>query len=360
MLSEEYLNRSRPDFAKMEAFGFRREESLFTYREVLPGGQFRAELDVTEDGQPRGRVIDLDTGEEYLPIRIEGQSGGFVGKVRQLYLEFLERVRTECFVPVSFIYDQANRIEGWIHREYGVTAEFPWERYPGNGTFKCPGNGKWFAAILTVEFGKLAGGAAYAHDENTVVEVINLKADPDQIPALTKTPGVYPAWHMNKKHWISVILDDTADDETVRELIRESYRLASSGKGKGKAAGATGAWMIPSNPSVYDVDAGFRSGGGEIEWHQHNRVQAGDEVYIYCSAPLSAVIYRCEVVAADLEYHGMFKESKGYTKSMRIRLIEKYPPDKYPLSFLKAHGGSVCRSARSVPAELLEAIRAKR
>ena len=117
--------------------------------------------------------------------------------------------------------------------------------------------------------------------------------------------------------------------------------------------------MIPSNPAYYDVDAGFRAGGGEIEWHQHTKVKAGDELYIYCSAPLSAIIYRCEVVAADLTYHGMFKESKGYEKSMRIRLIEKYPPDKYPLSFMKAHGGSAVRSARSMPAELLAAVRAE-
>ena len=118
--------------------------------------------------------------------------------------------------------------------------------------------------------------------------------------------------------------------------------------------------MIPSNPKIYDVDAGFRRGRGEIEWHQHNNIQPGDEVYIYSSAPNSALLYRCEVVASDLKYHGMFKESKGYERSMRIRLIEKYSKDKYPLSFLKAHGGSVVRSARSMPKELYEAIKKSR
>jgi len=155
-----------------------------------------------------------------------------------------------------------------------------------------------------------------------------------------------------------VILDDTLPDEEIMELIRGSHALTSKGKGSSAGSGprAAGVWMIPSNPAYYDVDAGFRGGKGEIEWHQHTKVKAGDEVYIYSSAPNSAILYRCAVVAADLPYRGMFKESKGYTKSMRIRLIEKYPPDKYPLAFLKAHGGSAVRSARSMPSELYEAI----
>ena len=60
--------------------------------------------------------------------------------------------------------------------------------------------------------------------------------------------------------------------------------------------------------------------------------------------------------ASDLRYRGMFAESKGYERAMRIRLIEKYPKDRYPLSFMKANGGSVIRSARRMPQQLLEAM----
>ena len=372
MLESDFFKRSRPDFRKLEAFGFQcasgnnDDTHSYTYSEELPDGQFRAELSVSEDGVIAGRVIDLETNEEYLPIRVENQIGSFSGTVREMYLEFLATIDRACFVPVHFMFDQANRAEAWISREYGVDVEFPWEKYPGNGTFKCSENGKWFAALLTVEYGKLANDAdvadagtdTRAHDDEEVVEVINLKADPEKIPALTKIPGVHPAWHMNKKHWISVILDDTLTDAQAFDLIRESYRLVSDGKPT--KVKSTGAWMIPSNPKIYDVDAGFRGGRGEIEWHQHNNIKPGDEVYIYSSAPNSAILYRCEVVASDLHYHGMFKESKGYERSMRIRLIEKYPPDKYPLAFIKAHGGSVVRSARSMPKELYEAIKKTR
>ena len=352
-IESEYFKRRRPDWQKLEAFGFKKAKGLFHYEALLDGGDFRGELFVTERGEVSGRVIDLDTDEEYLPIRLADQVGEFVGTVREKYLEFLMRIDEACFVPVDFIYDQANRIEAAIISEYGVSPEFPWEKYPGDGTFKCKGNGKWFAAILTVEYGKLGDDSARHDDE--IVEVVNLKADPDEMESLTSRDGIYPAYHMNKTHWISVVLDDTLDDSAVMELVRKSHRLA--GEGSAKRVAGTGAWMIPSNPKVYNVDAGFRGGRGVIEWHQHNDVKPGDEVFIYCSAPYSALIYRCEVVASDIPYKGMFKESKGYRRAMRIRLIEKYPPEKFPLTFIKEHGGSVVRSARSMPAELYEAIK---
>ena len=364
-MEQDYFRRHRPAFAKMRPFGFAETEGMLEYREDFMDGQFEALLQVAEDGSIRGCVTDLDTGEEYLPIRARDQIGGFVGSVREGYLAVLARIRDACFVPVDFMYDQANRIAAALEQKYGSPAEFPWEKYPGNGTFKCLSNGKWYAAILTVAFGKLKHAEGQrqvrpgmpddpAHDADTIVEVINLKSDPDLIPTLASAPGIYTAWHMNKKHWLSVILDDTLTDAQLMALIDASFRLVEDKKTAAHVTG--GVWMIPSNPKVYDIDTEFAEAGGVIEWHQHNNIRPGDEVYIYSAAPNSALMYRCEVEASDLAYHGMFMESKGYERAMRIRLIEKYSKEKFPLSFLKAHGGSAVRSARRMPQELLEAI----
>ena len=407
VLEKDFFGRHRPDFAKMKAAGFREEGEALVYEEDFLDGQFRAVLSVgresggakaalkssgakaalesggaksalksngaesalesggakaareNRNSEVRGSVIDLDTGEEYLPLRAKRQIGGFVGEVREAYLQVLENVRAKCFRAVDFRYDQSNRISALIGESFGAAPEFPWEKYPGNGAYKC-GNGKWFALILTVEFGKLQPAEAQKagrHDASEIVEVINLKADPERIPELIHGRGVYAAWHMNKKHWISVILDDTLQDGDVMELISESFGLVN---GKAAAGRVTGdAWIIPSNPKIYDVDAGFAAGGGVIEWHQHNSIKAGDELYIYSTAPNSAILYRCAVEAADLKYHGMFTGKKGYVRSMRIRLVEKYPPDRFPLSFMKENGGSVIRSARRMPQQLLEAMRKK-
>ncbi len=63
-----------------------------------------------------------------------------------------------------------------------------------------------------------------ADDEN--FESINLKHDPELIPNLIDTySGIRPAYHMNKKHWISVFMDDDVPDELIAKLVRRSYEL---------------------------------------------------------------------------------------------------------------------------------------
>ena len=359
-IETDFFKRHRPAFGKMEAGGFQKTGNGYVYEERFLDGQFLARLTVGEDGTIQGKVLDMDTEEEYLPIRAVNQTGSFVGSVREAYFRVLAGVRDRTFIPVDFIYDQTNRIAALIERTYGDLAEFPWDKYPGNGVYKCKENGKWYAAVLTVARGKLEekteeGGSVC--DPEEIVEVINLKADPDQIPDLTGLAGIYPAWHMNKKHWISVLLDGTLPEEKIMDLIRESHLLVSAGKSSAPAR--SDAWIIPSNPKIYDVDAGFARGGGCIEWHQHNDIRAGDTLFIYSAAPNSAILYRCRVEEADLGYQGMFKGKKGYTRSMRIRLIDRYRKDQFPLSFMKANGGSAIRSARRMPGQLLEAMERK-
>ena len=42
--------------------------------------------------------------------------------------------------------------------------------------------------------------------------------------------GVGPAIHMNKKNWVTITLDDTLDDETIENLIADSYQIISESK----------------------------------------------------------------------------------------------------------------------------------
>ena len=42
-----------------------------------------------------------------------------------------------------------------------------------------------------------------------------------------KYEAVIPAYHLNKEHWNSVILDGTVEESDIREMIGESYRLTA-------------------------------------------------------------------------------------------------------------------------------------
>ena len=59
---------------------------------------------------------------------------------------------------------------------------------------------------------------------------INLKCDPEHAEALRAIyPAVLPGYHMDKRHWNTIILDGSIPDEVIHEMIDDSYALVVKG-----------------------------------------------------------------------------------------------------------------------------------
>ena len=112
-------------------------------------------------------------------------------------------------------------IEKYINENYDAIQEYPWEKYPNFTTFKHSNNKKWFALIADVPFEKLE------IKKDGIVDVINLKNIPEMIGSLRKNEGILPAYHMNKEHWITILLNGTVPKQKICELIDISYDLTS-------------------------------------------------------------------------------------------------------------------------------------
>ncbi|MGO8670966.1 MAG: MmcQ/YjbR family DNA-binding protein [Capsulimonadaceae bacterium] len=55
---------------------------------------------------------------------------------------------------------------------------------------------------------------------------VNLKCDPDEAEALrAEFTSITPGYHMNKRHWNTVILDGTVPDDVIESMIDSSYDL---------------------------------------------------------------------------------------------------------------------------------------
>jgi len=111
------------------------------------------------------------------------------------------------------------KIEKYINENYDILQENPWSTAPNFTTFKHKDNKKWFALIMDIPFEKLK------IEKQGLVDVINLKNIPEMIGGLRKEAGIFPAYHMNKEYWITVILDGTVPIEKVCDLIDISYEL---------------------------------------------------------------------------------------------------------------------------------------
>lgn len=113
------------------------------------------------------------------------------------------------------------KIEEYINQNYDALQEYPWEKYPSDTTFKHKDNKKWFALIMTIRYEKLK------IDKSGNVDVINVKIIPDMIGSLRREEGILPAYHMNKEHWITILLDGTVSKQKICDLIDLSYELTS-------------------------------------------------------------------------------------------------------------------------------------
>lgn len=221
-IEEKVFERKRFVKEKMLDFGFTENDGGYCYETDFMDGDFSAVLQVSKSGEIACRVVDKMNGEEYSQIRIDSSRSGYVQSVRTAYEELLGHIAEECCKEVSFASDQANRIAERIAGTYDTLPDYPWDGsgYQHFGVFRHSGNSKWFALIMNVKRRVLTKD----HDESAV-DVVNLKAERDAIAKLTQRPGIYPAYHMNRKYWISVALDGLLTDDEVMALVSESFRL---------------------------------------------------------------------------------------------------------------------------------------
>ena len=110
-------------------------------------------------------------------------------------------------------------LEEFISSAYGVDAEYPWARYPGNAVFRHRSNQKWFALVMDIPKSKLG-----LEGEGSL-DVLNLKCDPLLIGSLREERGFFPAYHMSKTSWMTVALDGSVEDEKLKWLLGLSYDL---------------------------------------------------------------------------------------------------------------------------------------
>ncbi|MBQ3379024.1 MAG: MmcQ/YjbR family DNA-binding protein [Clostridia bacterium] len=351
-VENEVFNKRRADFDKLVSYGFTKDGDVYTYSTDIMDGEFRADVFVDIEGNITGRVFDLALNEEYLPIRAPLHTGAFVGAVRLAYADALERIADACFEKKPFISEQANRITGLIYEKYAESPDYPFKTAEDYGVFRCPENRKWYALIMTVEKNKLKKDGG--DDGGETVEIMNVKTDPAMSSELLNTEGIYPAYHMNHKSWVSVLLDGTLSDERIMTLVDISRQFAMSAKNKRRISEGTANWIIPANPRFYDVDSAFES-SREIIWKQGKGIQKGDVVYMYVGAPACAVRYKCVVTKTQIPYEYSDKNVK-MRYVMKIKLLKKYPPDKFSFRWLKSIGINTVRGPRGTTDKFLEAI----
>ena len=152
------------DADKLTACGFHSTQTGYENSFPIMQDQYRVVISITSDGTADFRVFDCETSEEYIPAHVYHSTGSFVGEV---------------------------------HKE-------------------------WFAVVGRIPREKIG------IEEGGLAEVINLKDEPEAVTARINEKKAYPAYHMNKQHWYTVLLDDRLADDEMINLIKISFKIVNS------------------------------------------------------------------------------------------------------------------------------------
>ena len=104
---------------------------------------------------------------------------------------------------------------------YSTSPDYHFDGDYETAVFRHQDNQKWFALVMGVSRRK------FGLDSDEITDVVNLKLPIELFGSFGASQGVYPAYHMNKLHWISVLLND-APDETVKFLLDVSFEATQT------------------------------------------------------------------------------------------------------------------------------------
>ena len=201
---------------KARDYGFVENGEVWNYSCQILQGDFSMTVSITPDNISF-QVFDQETGDLYPQVHMESMRGSFVASIREACLEILYQIRKACFDVQDFIFPQTKRIMAQVQKKYGNQLEYLWEKSPDTAVLRHEGNQKWYAVLMRIPWDKLEKG------REGLVEAVNLKHD--QVADLLSQKGIYPAFHMNKRYWISLALDDTLSDDDVLDLLEISWNL---------------------------------------------------------------------------------------------------------------------------------------
>lgn len=211
------------DFSRLVALGFEEREGKFYFCAPL-WEELELRISVKRTGDISAAVYDRETGDPFTLFLAEEAQGEFVGTVREKYEAALKKIAAAACETEIFQSAGAKSAIAYIRNTYHSELEYLWEKNTETSIWRRNDNKKWYGVLMKVSRRKFG----LPSDERA--EVINLRMEPAALDSCLDGKNFFRGWHMNKKHWVSVILDGGITNETLFSMIDESYRLAKKSK----------------------------------------------------------------------------------------------------------------------------------
>ena len=135
----------------------------------------------------------------------------------QLSQEAEEMVFQWCYSVATSLVALKEKWNHWILENVTPYSTMPFKKSAAT-VYNVKENGKWYALMMEIPFSKLG----ITSDE--IALILNVKISPEEKETLLQKEGVFEAYHMNKKHWISIALNVCKDEAFIQKCIVNSYK----------------------------------------------------------------------------------------------------------------------------------------
>ncbi len=215
---QDFFHLKKPNLKALQEYGFQPKEGGYTWVTSIVDNSFILRVNVSNLGQVQIEVQDAETKDPYTLYATKA-SGEYVKSVRMALEEILQEIANTCFVSNVFQSPQSQAVIEYIENQYQATLEFLWEKYPDVAIWRHSDNNKWFGLIARLPLSKLGLDV----QEEGEILVLHWPKELIQQEVQAQEKDAYPAWHMNKTHWYSVILNDGLSNQEVFQRIDESF-----------------------------------------------------------------------------------------------------------------------------------------
>ena len=220
---EKYFTKRAINYSKLIKYGFKKDENKYIYKTKILDNAFEVKV-IISDTEKYSKIIELEDNIEYVLVDVEDATGEFVGNVRNEYENVIKDIVEKCTNKEVFKNNQTKEIINYISNKYNDELEFLWEKFDDNAIWRNKQNNKWYGALLTIAESK------FGVDSDKTVEVIDLRYQKEEIENIIDNIKIFPGYHMNKKSWITIKLDNSVETQKIIELIDNSYILSIGNK----------------------------------------------------------------------------------------------------------------------------------
>lgn len=213
------LNKYQIDYDKLIQFGFKKDKDGYLLNIDSNNKDFSFFIKIN-DTDFTINVIDKSFNDLYLPFEVKNSKNTIVSALNLEIEPIIENIVNDCFDSIYM----KDKVLGYCHEKYGSVPDKPFSDDNVSQVVRVPITKKWYALFITIPYKslKIKGDG--------LCDIVTIKTSPETGSKVIDNKLIFKAYHMSKKHWISIILDKRTNLELVKTLIDESYALVSKTK----------------------------------------------------------------------------------------------------------------------------------